>query len=171
MPATDRQANYRPWETAAAPAALDRAVVADEFSSLLPAVRRTLESLWPADIREELAAVTFNQCEALGALVDAGSLSMNDLARHQKVSLSSCTALADRLIRQGLAERVADPADRRVVRLRPTAHALRFVERFRSAKRASTLALLAPLDDAEAEQLLGLIRKMAGAVSPPAGRD
>ena len=141
---------------------VDRTALADEFNALMPRMRRRLEALWPADVREELASVTPHQCEALVAIVDSGGLTMNDLARHQNVSLSGCTALADRLIRQGLAERVSDPSDRRVVRLRPTARASLFVERFRAAKRASAMGVRSSLDDAELGQLLALIRKMAG---------
>lgn len=140
-----------------------RAQLADEFNALMPQMRRRLEALWPADVREELASVTVRQCEALLAVVDQGGLTMNDLARHMNVSLSSCTALADRLLRQGLAERVSDPADRRVVRLRPTPHGARFVERFRAAKRASALGVLGALDDRELAQLIALTRKMVAA--------
>jgi len=146
-----------------APARSRRAQLADDFNALMPQMRRRLEALWPADVREEFASVTVHQCEALLALVDAGGLTMNDLARHQNVSMSSCTALADRLIRQGLADRVSDPADRRVVRLQPTAHGARFVERFRAAKRTAALGVLDALDEEELLQLVTLIRKMVEA--------
>jgi DNA-binding MarR family transcriptional regulator len=90
---------------------------------------------------------------------------MNDLARVQGVSLSSCTALADRLVRHGLVERQTAPADRRVVRLVPTARARSVVERFRAAKRSGALAALSSLDEVEVATLVALMRKMAAAQS------
>lgn len=43
---------------------------------------------------------------------------MKDLSERLHVSQSTVTQLAERLVKRGLAERVADPTDRRVVRLR-----------------------------------------------------
>jgi len=142
---------------------VNRQALADAFLEVLPHLRRSIEARTPQDLREELATVTFHQLEVLMCLASrGGGVTMNDLARAQNVSLSSCTALADRLIRQGLAERQPDPNDRRVVRLAPTERALVFVERFREAKRSGALAALSALDDDEAVTLVNLVRKMAG---------
>lgn len=141
----------------------ERQPLADAFLEVLPHLRRAIEARIPEDVREELATVTFHQLEALLCLASrGGGVTMNDLARAQNVSLSSCTALADRLIRQGLVERGQDASDRRVVRLVPTERALVLVERFRAAKRSGALAALSALDDDEVVTLVTLVRKMAG---------
>ena len=88
---------------------------------------------------------------------------MAELAQAQRIGLSSATALADRLLRQGLAQRTSDPGDRRVVRLVPTDSALQLVERFAAAKRRTAVHALDSLDDAEAATLLALLGKIAGA--------
>jgi DNA-binding MarR family transcriptional regulator len=142
-----------------------RQALADAFLETLPPLRRAIEERIPEDVREELATVTFHQLEALLCLSGKGGLTMNDLARVQGVSLSSCTALADRLVRHGLVERQTAPADRRVVRLVPTARALSVVERFRAAKRSGALAALSSLDEVEVATLVALMRKMAAAQS------
>jgi len=149
--------------TAPARRRLSRQALADAFLETLPPLRRAIEARIPEDVREELATVTFHQLEALLCLTEKGGLTMNDLARVQGVSLSSCTALADRLVRHGLVERRTDPADRRVVRLVPTGRALSVVERFRAAKRSGALAALSGLDEEEVTTLVELMRKMAAA--------
>ncbi|HEV3125359.1 MAG TPA: MarR family transcriptional regulator [Candidatus Dormibacteraeota bacterium] len=140
-----------------------RQALADAYLDLMPRMRRRIEARFPDDLREELAVATPYQLEALLAMDAPGGITMNALARTQRISDSSCTALADRLVRQGLAERVSDPSDRRVVRLVPTGLAQRFVERFRAAKRCAALELLAALDDSELETFVALVRKMATA--------
>jgi DNA-binding MarR family transcriptional regulator len=140
-----------------------RQALADAYLELMPMIRRRIEARFPADLREELASATPYQLEALLAMDTPGGITMNQLARTQRISDSSCTALADRLVRQGLVERVADPNDRRVVRLVPTQPGLGFVRRFRAAKRSSALAALAALDDDELATYVALVRKMATA--------
>jgi DNA-binding MarR family transcriptional regulator len=97
-------------------------------------------------------------------------MTMHELAQAQSIGLSSATALADRLLRLGLAQRTSDPDDRRVVRLVPSEGAAALVARFRHAKCASARHALQSLDDDEVATLLALLGKMtADAPAPAAG--
>jgi DNA-binding MarR family transcriptional regulator len=147
----------------AMPARAHRDAVAQQILEVVPQLRRRFERGVPGELREELAGVTVHQMEALCHLMGSGGLTMHELAQAQSIGLSSATALADRLLRQGLAQRTSDPGDRRVVRLVPTEAATRLVQRFSEAKRRVALQALAALDDAEAATLLGLLTKMVEA--------
>lgn len=147
---------------AAGAASTSRELQADRFLELVARLRRTFEARIPADVRETLAGATPNQLEALWHMCACGSVAMHDLARAQGIALSSATALADRLIRQGLAERATDPDDRRIVRLVPTDRARACVSRYREAKRQSITAALRGLDEAETEELLRLLAVISG---------
>jgi DNA-binding MarR family transcriptional regulator len=138
-----------------------RPALADEFLAVLPDFRRRMQAHFPQDLREELTTVTAHQFEALARLTESGGTTMNSLARSLDISLSSCTSLADRLIRQGLVERTSDPADRRVVRLVPTELARGFCERYRAAKLSSAVAAMSNLDDDEVRTLIALLRKLS----------
>ena len=140
-----------------------RDAVAQEILELLPRLRRKFELAVPGELRDELASVTVHQMEALCHLIGSRGLTMNELAQAQSIGLSSATALADRLLRQGLAQRTSDPTDRRVVRLVPTDTATELVQRFTTAKRRIALQTLAALDDDEAATLLALLTKMVEA--------
>jgi DNA-binding MarR family transcriptional regulator len=148
-----------------------RQQLADEFLASMKTMKRRMELAAPSDLSEEVGGVTTHQLEALVCLMSSpGGIPMNDLARAQGVGLSSCTALADRLVRHGLAERSADPSDRRVVRLAATPRAQASVEQFQRARRAVLIDLLAALDDDEIATLNRLLGAMARAADPEAQR-
>ena len=132
----------------------------DRYMELMAALRRRIESAFPADLRQELEGVTAHQCEALVWLVLQDGAPMHELARHQAVSVSTCTALVDRLQRQGLVERAGDPADRRVVRVVPTERGATLVRGFRTHKRRIAARFLGALDEAELRSLLTAVERM-----------
>jgi DNA-binding MarR family transcriptional regulator len=140
-----------------------RDALAERLLELVPRLRRRFEQTCPPELRDELATVTVHQLQALDSLGRSGGMTMAELAQAQGIGLSSATALADRLLRQGLAQRTSDPSDRRVVRLLPTEAALEMVERFAAARRRTAVRALDALDDAEAGTLLTLLAKIAGA--------
>src|SRR5438309_11470815 len=139
---------------------------------LMPRARRQFQAHLPEDVSVERANVTPHQFEALHILHrlrDGGEApigaTMNELARQQHCALSTATALVDRLIRQGLADRVPDPEDRRVVHIVPTERGDGLLRRFTAAKQAMMVELLAPLSDAELTTLLRLLDKVAAATA------
>jgi DNA-binding MarR family transcriptional regulator len=143
------------------PAHSTRADVAAQIFELAPRLRRRFEQSLPAELRDELSTVTLHQLEAVGQLVRSGGMTMAELAQVQSIGLSSATALADRLLRQGLAQRTSDPSDRRVVRVVPTDAARQLVERFAAAKRRAAVRALSALNDDEASLLSTLLAKIA----------
>ena len=151
-----------------APSASQREAIAAQLLDLVPRLRRRLQDSLPADIRDDLAGVTPHQLEALCHLLSSGGMTMQELAQAQRIGLSSATALADRLLRQGLAQRTSDPRDRRVVRLLPTEHAATLAREFTAAKRRTALEALACLDDGEATTLVHLLEKIPGVEQPHA---
>jgi DNA-binding MarR family transcriptional regulator len=150
-----------------------REELADELFALFPALRRRFQAGLPEDLSSEICTVTPHQLEALHLLAhhDADRLAaghtMNELARAQGCALSSATALVDRLIRQGLAERISDPEDRRVVRIAPTARGRELTRRFAEAKRRIAMTAFEALADDELRTLIRLLRKTA--IATPVG--
>lgn len=141
-----------------------RARAADALIEVMPTIKRRFVAALPEELREHM--VTPHQLDTLCRLSAQGSMSMHDLARCQGIGVSSATALADRLVRQGLVERAPDPDDRRVVRLAATSAAAELIDRFRRARRDGLLAALDGLDDAELDTLTGLLRRVALADHP-----
>jgi len=153
-----------------------RTQLALELLRLMPRLRRRLTSAMAGQLEEEFGAATPHQMEALHLLhlassgcEGAGGATMNELARRQGCALSTATALVDRLLRHGLAERVADVNDRRIVRIMPTEKGEELLAQFGQLKRDIALSALEDLDDDEVATLVRLLRVVAGSDDQPAG--
>ena len=133
----------------------------DELGEVLPALKRKISEQASESVSGAVQPVTPHQADALCLLSREGAMSMNDLARHLNIALSTATALADRLFKQGQVERSADPADRRVVRLALTDGAAATVKHHMERRRVALLNALDALDDDELETLLALLGKVA----------
>ena len=59
--------------------------------------------------------ITLSQCCAIESLDRKKQLTMNELSRHQGVTLSTMTRVVDVLVRDGVVKRIASPEDRRKV--------------------------------------------------------
>ena len=134
-----------------------REQLAQELGRLVPLLKQRLQAELPANMGEQLAHATAHQLEAVCQLDRPEGISMNDLARLQNCALSTATALADRLVQQGLAERLDDPGDRRVVRIAPTPQAREMGEHFRETKRQLVLSLVSSLSDDDLATLVRLL--------------
>ncbi|HZU76949.1 MAG TPA: MarR family transcriptional regulator [Dehalococcoidia bacterium] len=142
----------------------------DALLRLLPAMRKRFESEIPAELGS-VGCITAHQAEAVFLLRGASpsGLTMNELARAQGCALSTATSMVDRLIRMGLAERISDDHDRRVVRIRMTETGRTLSGRFAELKHRLTREALDRLDDDEVQTLVRLLHKMAGAPVEPGG--
>ena len=61
--------------------------------------------------------VSVSQCYALKGIVDAGALTINELAAHLYLDKSTASRIANGLVEKGLLARRRDPEDGRVVQL------------------------------------------------------
>ncbi len=130
---------------------------------LQPRLQRALEVTIPEEVARQLGSITLHQLQALACLPPEGT-TMRHFAEAVGISGAAATALANRMIRQGLAERRDDPADRRTVWLAPTLHAARTLEAFRSWQRDSLSALLDRLDPTQIETFLEVLDSLTKSV-------
>jgi DNA-binding MarR family transcriptional regulator len=146
------------------PKSIRRDELADALFGYIGGLKRRLMASVPDELTGEFGAVTWHQVVALEQLRAAAATSsgatMNEIARMQHCALSSATALADRMIRLGFAERLSDAEDRRIIRIVPTSLGLQMLDRFDEARRTVALEALAPLSDEDLEQLVLLISRI-----------
>lgn len=100
------------------------------------------------------------EVRVLFALAGAGPAPMGTLARELVVSVSSLTAIIDRLVARGLVERLPPGQDRRVVRVALTAEGRRRHEERRQARLGMATAMLDALTPPEQRRFLALMRKI-----------
>lgn len=106
--------------------------MADDDSSVRPLlIRRALEELRAlsaaltllTQATAERMGITPTDLQCLNVIHQLGLPTASEVAARTRLSSSSITGVIDRLERAGYVQRTADPADRRRVRLRPTARA------------------------------------------------
>ena len=132
----------------------ERVLLAEDFYSVNDALQKEVASVLAGlELTEALADV-------LWQLDPAGPpLARRTLADRLHCDPSNLTFLVDRLEERGLAERVADPADRRVKAVQLTAAGARTRERLILAVANSTT--FAELDEDEQRTLAALLGKCA----------
>jgi DNA-binding MarR family transcriptional regulator len=145
-----------PPEPGRPPAAQD---VVDQMLVLQPKLQRVLESSLPVEVSLELGSVTFHQLEALACLPADGT-TMRQFASSVGISGAAATALADRMIKQGLAVRRDDPTDRRTVWLAPTERAVGLLHSFRTWQRTSMSNVLGRLEPKQVAIFLEVLKAL-----------
>ena len=124
-----------------------------------------------ADAALQESDLTMTQMYFLGALshLPEGTATLKELERYFRVAQSTAAGVAARLEKKGLVESLPNKNDRRVKRLRITdagadtlRHALETMER-------GEKQMLSPLDEAEQETLITLLRKVHGALRQEEG--
>jgi DNA-binding MarR family transcriptional regulator len=153
-------------ERSDSPPPVDREALVERLLAVRPAVTRRLRTTKPPELAKTLATVTLHQLEALQRLSQS-SLHMSELAKELAISESAATALVDRLVRQGLVRRSADPADRRVVCVSLSDHARALTARFEEHHRATVASMCSVLDDRQLMTLVELLELMTVPTSDP----
>lgn len=147
-------------------AAARRALI-DRMSELKPALDRKMRVRLPEDLQADLQTVTIHQLEAL-RLLERDGLRMSELARELDISEPASTALADRLVRNGLVARQADPADRRTVRLELSPKGRDLMSRWGTYRRQAMADAFEVLSDRQLAAFIDILETLAAA--PPAQR-
>jgi DNA-binding MarR family transcriptional regulator len=120
----------------------------DQLLRVQPRLQRTLELSMPKELRSELGSITVHQLGAL-AFLPARGATMRQFADAIGITGAAATALADRMVKQGLVERRYNPEDRRAVWLAPTEQASTLLQRYRGWQKEAMASMLARLDDAQ----------------------
>ncbi len=92
----------------------------DEVPIRLPFFRLMRAIMFEPNPHEEIEMLPLAQLRLLWAVYHAHEAPMKDFSERLQVSQSTVTQVADKLVKRGFIERIADPADRRVVRLKMT---------------------------------------------------
>jgi DNA-binding MarR family transcriptional regulator len=94
------------------------------------------------------------------ASVEAGPLTLGELAAREQVAPPTVTKVVAVLEDQGLVTRRVDPADRRVARVEMTAEGRRLLERSRTRKNAWLARRLGALEPAERARLAAAVEAL-----------
>lgn len=103
-------------------------------------------------LRQQTAeAFTPTQLSVIGTIHRHGPISLGDLAARERLSPPTISKVVAAIEAEGVIERIPDPEDRRVCRVRVTRSGERWIERSRAARNewlAERIAALAPAERA-----------------------
>lgn len=102
---------------------------------------------------DEASGISAPRLSALSVIVFAGPITMAELAAAEQVRGPTMTRIVDALVAEGLAERVADPADRRIVRVRASDRGKDLLESGRRRRVRALTERLGRLADSERRAL------------------
>lgn len=142
------------------PAAPTPEACARDLMETVPSVMRFIRTEMRRHRGARMSVPQFRTLALLGRL--PGS-SLSDVAEHLGVSRPTASVLVDRLVRQGLVDRVQHPHERRRVALSLTREGEALLERARSHTRATIAGKLAALSPAQLACLaegLALLRRV-----------
>ncbi len=129
------------------PSASARTELADRLHSAAIHLLRKLRT------QDAASGVTAPRLSALSVIVFGGPITVGALAEAEQVRPPTTSRLVKELEAQGLVERLADPGDARVHRIRATAAGRALLERGRDRRVRTLAAELAALSPAEARTL------------------
>lgn len=138
----------------------------DDVEMLLARIERLMRTQGRAELAD--LGVTRDQFHALLVLYGA-ELTMGELSERLGVTCSTVTDLVDRMERAGLAERVRDDEDRRVVRVRVTGGGEAVLGRVRERRRRYLGRVLAAMTEKEQSTLRDLLARVYSLLSHQPG--
>jgi DNA-binding MarR family transcriptional regulator len=106
--------------------------------------------------------VTAGQCYALKGVVEAGRITVNDLAAHLYCDKSTASRLAQSLVDKGYVARERDGGDARVVRLVATSAGAALCATIDAGEAREYAALLADFGPEVRGEINRLVRKLGG---------
>jgi MarR family transcriptional regulator, lower aerobic nicotinate degradation pathway regulator len=109
----------------------------------------------------ETSALTPTQFAALYKAVEIGQVTQNRLGRLTAMDPATIQGVVRRLAARALLRCTRDPMDRRTVVLAPTEAGVALITRAVACAQRAHEAALAPLNRAEQDQLLALLRRLA----------
>jgi MarR family transcriptional regulator, 2-MHQ and catechol-resistance regulon repressor len=109
--------------------------------------------------------VSVSQCYALEGVVEAGALTINDLAGHLYLDKSTASRIANGLVERGLLERERSAEDGRVVRLVPTGEGRALCGRIHADLANEYSELLRDYDEPVREAAIEVVRRLARSFS------
>lgn len=123
----------------------------ESMMTLFPMVHKKMSRSWPNCGLSKL------QFELLYMILKANGRPMSFYSEKMMISRSNLTGLCDKLIEQGLVERLADPDDRRIIILKLTTRGIDFMNKHRETIKQQMVKKLDSLDDQDVSRLNDLI--------------
>lgn len=131
---------------------------ADKINEVFPVVIRHFLKKQSNELYK--GRITLPQIVILDILHREGETRMTDLAHFMGVTTAAMTGLVDRLVRDGYVERVSDPADRRIIKIKTTNRGGMLIKKITQQKRQMIIDMFGKLSQQERQDYLRIILRL-----------
>ncbi|MDA8099474.1 MAG: MarR family transcriptional regulator [Nitrospiraceae bacterium] len=107
-----------------------------------------------------ISAFSLLQFMTMKFIGDEGPVNMKDVARFFSITPASATSLVSGLVHGGMLERIADPKDRRIIRLAQTAKGRKKLDSVDNQVKAELRRIFLHLREGERSSLLAVLERL-----------
>lgn len=131
---------------------------ADRIAEVMPVIAKEFTRHQSHELFK--GVVTLPQFLVLNFLDNSGESKMKDLAKFMDVTTAAMTGIVERLVKYGYVERVFDPEDRRIIKIKPTPKGSGLVKKFKEQKRQMVINIFGKLSEKDREDYLRIIMQI-----------
>jgi len=128
---------------------------ADKVGAVLPVVMREFARRQVSELCK--GKITLQQFLVIDYLHANGESMMKDSAEFMHVSTAAMTGVVERLVRAHLVERLYDPRDRRIVKVKLTHKGHDFVQRFNEQRRKMIIDIFGKISEQDRSDYLRIL--------------
>ena len=131
---------------------------ADKMQGIMPIIIKEFAKRQAAELYS--GKITLPQFLILDFLHKKGELKMKDLAYFMHVTTAATTGIVDRLVKYAYVQRVFDPSDRRIIKIRLIAKGAELVKRVNQQRRQMIIKIFGQISPAERQNYLKILLRI-----------
>jgi DNA-binding MarR family transcriptional regulator len=135
---------------------------ASDFREMVGRLQRKM--VFFDDLQSSCCGVSFAQCHAMTAILQAGKISLNDLAASMGLDKSTVSRTVDNLVNNKMVLRDPAPADRRCVTIRLTTKGSRAIREVEAGLSRCFESLFESIDGSKRAQMMESLRILLEAI-------
>ena len=132
--------------------ALTLSEFSEQITELMPIIAREFVKNHVGELHK--IKITAPQSVVLDLVERQGEVKMSDLARSLEVTTAAMTGIVDRLVRDGYAERLNDPLDRRIIRIKLKSKGSKVLKTLNEHRKKVTMKIFGMVSQEERENYL-----------------
>lgn len=131
---------------------------ANKLNEIMPVMMREFSKRQVEEIYQ--GHITLPQFLIMDCIQSRGESKMTDLANFMKVTTAAMTGIVERLVKSGYVERVFDPEDRRIIRIKLNAKGSGFLKRAEERRREVAINIFGQLSKKERDDYLKIANRI-----------
>jgi DNA-binding MarR family transcriptional regulator len=136
---------------------------ADKINEIMPEIAKSFIRRQTNELFK--GKITLPQLFILDLLNKKGASKMTDIAHFLNVTTSAATGIVDRLVKFGYVERVYEPLDRRIIKIKLTAKGAQLLSKINREKRQMIMDIFVKISQKEREDYLRILMRIREVLS------